>query len=186
MLCTLSHRRLDSLNIVLQPSDAGAAISYDAICALYAEQRKFLRQNLNPELNEVNDMIERKAKPATKTTAPAKAGSTVARKPNAVNAKVAATASKPTAKKPVVAVAEPKINTEPAVKEEATTVVEKKASATAGANAMPATAQKPMAKPTSEERYRMVETAAYFIAEQHFFQGRSDEHWAAAERKLGL
>ncbi|MDH4216203.1 MAG: DUF2934 domain-containing protein [Gallionella sp.] len=30
----------------------------------------------------------------------------------------------------------------------------------------------------------MVETAAYFIAEQHGFQGRSDEHWAAAEREI--
>ena len=40
------------------------------------------------------------------------------------------------------------------------------------------------AKPTLEERYRMVETAAYFIAEQHGFHGRSDEHWAAAERAI--
>jgi hypothetical protein len=38
--------------------------------------------------------------------------------------------------------------------------------------------------PTPEERYRMVETAAYFIAEKHGFQGRSDEHWAAAERAI--
>jgi Protein of unknown function (DUF2934) len=41
-------------------------------------------------------------------------------------------------------------------------------------------------KPTPEERYRMVQTAAYFIAEQHDFQGRSDEHWAAAERAIAL
>jgi hypothetical protein len=39
-------------------------------------------------------------------------------------------------------------------------------------------------KPTPEERYRMVETAAYFIAEKHGFQGRTDEHWAAAERAI--
>ena len=38
--------------------------------------------------------------------------------------------------------------------------------------------------PTLEERYRMVETAAYFIAEQHGFHGRSDEHWATAERAI--
>ena len=30
----------------------------------------------------------------------------------------------------------------------------------------------------------MVETAAYFIAEKHGFQGRSDEHWATAERAI--
>jgi len=38
--------------------------------------------------------------------------------------------------------------------------------------------------PTSEERYRMIETAAYFIAEQHGFHGHADEHWAAAEREI--
>jgi hypothetical protein len=46
------------------------------------------------------------------------------------------------------------------------------------------TTGKPAVKPTPEERYRMVETAAYFIAEQHGFQGRSDEHWAAAEHEI--
>jgi len=50
--------------------------------------------------------------------------------------------------------------------------------------AIPAKASIPAHKPTPEERYRMVETAAYFIAERHGFQGRSDEHWAAAEREI--
>ena len=49
---------------------------------------------------------------------------------------------------------------------------------------MPAPAEKAITNPTPEERYRMVETAAYFIAEQHGFQGRSDEHWADAEREI--
>lgn len=35
-----------------------------------------------------------------------------------------------------------------------------------------------------EERYRMVQTAAYYIAERHGFLGRSDEHWAEAEREI--
>jgi acyl-CoA reductase-like NAD-dependent aldehyde dehydrogenase len=47
-------------------------------------------------------------------------------------------------------------------------------------------ANKKASKPTPEERYRMVQTAAYFIAEQHGFQGRSDEHWAAAERAIAI
>jgi hypothetical protein len=50
----------------------------------------------------------------------------------------------------------------------------------------PSTANKKASKPTPEERYRMVQTAAYFIAEQHGFQGRSDEHWAAAERAIAI
>jgi hypothetical protein len=48
----------------------------------------------------------------------------------------------------------------------------------------PSAENKVAVQPTPEERYRMVETAAYFIAEQHGFQGRSDEHWAAAERVI--
>jgi hypothetical protein len=32
----------------------------------------------------------------------------------------------------------------------------------------------------------MVETAAYFIAERHGFQGNSTEHWAAAEREIAV
>lgn len=40
--------------------------------------------------------------------------------------------------------------------------------------------------PTPEERYRMVQTAAYFIAERHGFEGDATEHWAAAEREIAL
>ena len=53
-----------------------------------------------------------------------------------------------------------------------------------GKSKSPVAEHKPAVQPTPEERYRMVETAAYFIAEQHGFQGRSDEHWAAAERAI--
>lgn len=37
---------------------------------------------------------------------------------------------------------------------------------------------------TPEDRYRMVQTAAYFIAERNGFQGCSSEHWAAAEIEI--
>jgi hypothetical protein len=43
---------------------------------------------------------------------------------------------------------------------------------------------KKAATPSPEERYRMVEMAAYFIAERHGFQGNSTEHWAAAELEI--
>ena len=43
---------------------------------------------------------------------------------------------------------------------------------------------KTAAKLTPEERYRMVETAAYFIAERCGFQGYPPEHWAAAEIEI--
>ncbi len=55
---------------------------------------------------------------------------------------------------------------------------------TVESKAVPAKAYRSAENPTPEERYRMVETAAYFIAEQHGFQGGSDEHWAAAEREI--
>jgi hypothetical protein len=146
--------------------------------------------------SEVIGMTEQKAKPATKKVTTAKAGSAVASKPKTIKAWIAATTKKPVVKKPaakrtVAAVAEPKKTNAPAVKKAATPVAEKKAPATkapatkaATTEVKPATNQKTVAKPTPEERYRMVETAAYFIAEQHGFQGRSDEHWAAAEREI--
>lgn len=90
-------------------------------------------------------------------------------------------------KKTLAPVAEPKKTKPPAVKKTAAPAAKIKAPAKQAAATKatpPAAANKTTAKPTPEERYRMVETAAYFIAEQHGFQGRSDEHWAAAERAI--
>lgn len=133
-------------------------------------------------------MTKQKAEPATKKMATAKVGSAVASKSNTAKAGVAATAKKPVVKKTVVTVDKPIESNVQKVKEVAINVSEKKVTAKKPADSVvkPATTQKTMRKPTPEERYRMVETAAYFIAEQHCFQGRSDEHWAAAERKLNL
>ena len=91
-----------------------------------------------------------------------------------VEQKTKSASKKVAAKKTSAAVAEPK-KTKPPAKKAVTT------------KSMPsAAAHKAVEKPapTPEERYRMVETAAYFIAEQHGFQGRSDEHWSAAERAI--
>jgi Protein of unknown function (DUF2934) len=151
-------------------------------------------------------MTEKKAKPATKKVTIIRAGSAAASKPKTTKAEATTTAKKPVVKKPVAispaaknpaakktaanstaaVVAEPKKTKASAVKEETIPTAEKKAPAMKATVAMakPATTQKMVAKPTSEERYRMVETTAYFIAEQHGFNGRSDEHWAAAEREI--
>ena len=40
------------------------------------------------------------------------------------------------------------------------------------------------AAPSAEERYRMVESAAYFIAEKDGFQGCSTHYWAEAEQEI--
>jgi hypothetical protein len=40
------------------------------------------------------------------------------------------------------------------------------------------------AKLTPEERYRMIEQAAYFIAERHGFQGDSEAFWVEAEKEV--
>ena len=37
---------------------------------------------------------------------------------------------------------------------------------------------------SSEQRYRMVETAAYFIAERNGFHGDAAEHWQVAELEI--
>jgi hypothetical protein len=41
-----------------------------------------------------------------------------------------------------------------------------------------------VAQPSAQERYRMVETAAYYIAERSNFQGNAVEHWAQAELEI--
>jgi hypothetical protein len=135
--------------------------------------------------SEVIDMTEQKAKPATKKVTTAKAGSAVSSKTKTAKAGTKATAKKVVEKKPTV-VADPKKSKAPAAKKVATPVTKKKApeTKTATAIAKPATTRKTIGKPTPEERYRMVETTAYFIAERNGFQGDSTEHWAAAEREI--
>lgn len=39
-------------------------------------------------------------------------------------------------------------------------------------------------KVTPEERFKMIEQAAYFRAEKAGFTGGSHEHWAAAEKEV--
>ena len=122
----------------------------------------------------------RNATKAAVVTSAKKAASkkTLAKKP-------VASAKNAAEKRTVSAVEGPKKSEGPTSKRIPTHGQKKKASATKAADVMarPAT-KKTSAKPTPEERYRMVETAAYFIAEQHGFEGRSDEHWAAAEREI--
>lgn len=45
-------------------------------------------------------------------------------------------------------------------------------------------AKQAIAQPSAQERYRMVETAAYYIAERSGFQGCTSEHWAQAEVEI--
>ena len=40
------------------------------------------------------------------------------------------------------------------------------------------------ARPSPEERYRMVQAAAYFIAEKEDFQGNSVDYWLRAEQEI--
>lgn len=113
-------------------------------------------------------MAEPKAKPVTKKASSTQAGSATAVK--AKSAKVTATVA---ARK-----ATPK-STTPTVKKTATTATSKKIPVRKAAPA-----KKPTAKLTPEQRYLMVQTAAYFIAERNGFGGRATEHWAAAEIEI--
>ena len=151
-------------------------------------------------------MTEKKIKLATKKVTTLRAGSAVASKPKNTKAEATTTAKKAVVKMPVAkslaaknpavkktatkstaaVVAGPNKSKAPAVKEEVIPAAAMKAPAINATvtKAKPATTQKMVAKPTPEERYRIVETTAYFIAEQHGFNGRSDEYWAAAEREI--
>lgn len=44
--------------------------------------------------------------------------------------------------------------------------------------------RKPTEKPSPEERYRMVQSAAYFIAENDGFRGCDTDYWARAESEI--
>ena len=144
-------------------------------------------------------MPEKKLKPAAKQAATSKTGikksSTVSSKPKTTKTTASEATKKTAAKKPVVkntatkktatVAASPKPPKITAAKNAATSANKKAAGGiTAPPKATSAIAMSAAVKPTPEERYLMVQTAAYFIAEQHGFQGRSDEHWAAAEREI--
>lgn len=100
--------------------------------------------------------------------------------------KIKPAAKKAVTKKIVAPAIAPKKTTAPTAKKVAVPPSKKKppAKKTASPKAKPDAATKTAAKPTPEERYRMVETAAYFIAERNGFQGCSTEHWAAAEIEI--
>jgi len=135
-------------------------------------------------------MVEQRTKQVSKNVAAAKTkpktSTAVSGKTKTAIAAVSTTAKKVVAKKTETAVAETKKTKPPAVKKVSKTAAEIKApTKKAAAKGKPSTAAKrTVADPTPEERYRMVETAAYYIAEQRGFQGRSDEHWAAAECEI--
>lgn len=64
-------------------------------------------------------------------------------------------------------------------------VAKKIVKSAAGAGSKSAAQTRPaVAEYSSEHRYRMIETAAYFIAERNGFQGDSAEHWSAAESEI--
>lgn len=130
--------------------------------------------------NEVTIMLQQKTKPAAKK-AIAGSSTITAGKPKppktAVNIaakKVAATAVKKDQKKTTAA----RKSAAPAAGRK---LLAKKAATT---RANPDAADRKAARPTPEEHYHMVETAAYFIAERNGFQGCPSEHWAEAELEI--
>lgn len=130
-------------------------------------------------------MAEQKAKPAAKKVAVTKAAGKAAVKPKTIKAATAATSKKAAVKKTATAAAKPKSTKTPAVKKAAVPAAAKKATAqkVTATKARPA-AKKTVARPTPEERYCMVQTAAYFIAERNGFGGCPTEYWAAAELEI--
>lgn len=58
----------------------------------------------------------------------------------------------------------------------------------ASKKAAPAPKKAPVAKaaPTPEERYRMIQDAAYYIAERHDFNGDSAYFWSLAEAEINI
>jgi hypothetical protein len=132
-------------------------------------------------------MTQQKAKPAASKVPAAKVGSKAVANPKTIKVtSTAATTKKAAVAKPIktkVTVAKKAVTTtaKKTVAASKSTVVKKPHANKAKSATARTVGPKKVAKITPEERYRMVETTAYFIAEKHGFQGRSDEHWAAAE-----
>ena len=113
------------------------------------------------------------AKQTTEPAAKKAVAATSSGKPKISKAAVVTTAKRSPVKK--LAAKTPVLN-KPEAKQPLSKAVEKKSKPSAG--------KKAVVKPTLEERYRMIEVAAYYIAEQHGFEGRADEYWVAAERQI--
>ena len=135
--------------------------------------------NMNKQFNlklEGDEMVDEKTQPVKKK-------STLA-KPKTAAVEAGAVTKKKVAVKPKVGdeiVAAKKTKATVAKKVSAESKLDKAVKATP---AKPRVTKKKPALPTPEERYRMVEMAAYFIAEKHGFHGRSDAHWATAEKEI--
>jgi hypothetical protein len=85
-------------------------------------------------------------------------------------------ASTTTEKKPVAK--------KPAAKKETTSNAKAVKKATAKKSPAKKTSNSTTSKISAAERYRMVETAAYFIAERNGFAGSSTDYWIAAEVQI--
>ena len=133
-------------------------------------------------------MAERKAQPAAKKAAVTKVtvGKPVT-KPKTTRAAPAATPKKAAVKKVATAAtkAKPKSTSSAVAKKAVAPAVKKTAPVkNAAATKTGAATKRTMTRPAPEERYRMVQTAAYFIAERNGFGGNSIDHWAAAEVEI--
>lgn len=149
---------------------------------------------------EIAIMVEEKK--AVRKSASGKSASSASVKAPAESAvwpfpavEAAKAAAKPAAKKTEKAVAKPAAKAaEKSAKPAAKTTVKTAAKPTekaAAKAAKPAVRKAPAAKktaakvsPSAQERYLMVQTAAYYIAEKSGFQGCATDHWAAAEIEI--
>jgi hypothetical protein len=96
-----------------------------------------------------------------------------------------ATPKKPAVVAPAVKPAAKKVVAKPATAKPAATV--KKITAPAKKTAAPKkAAPKTTSKIGPEERYRMTEVAAYYIAERDGFGGNPSDYWIKAEAQINL
>ncbi len=118
-------------------------------------------------------MVEEKKKPAVKKTVASKVAT-------ASEVKVTKAAAK---KAPAAKAVKPAVWPFPEAEKVAAPAKKVAAKKAAAPEAKSVKKQK-VAQPSAQERYRMVETAAYYIAERSGFQGCTTDHWAAAEIEI--
>jgi acyl-CoA reductase-like NAD-dependent aldehyde dehydrogenase len=97
--------------------------------------------------------------------------------------------SKTTEKKPVAKKTTAKAPATKAVAKPSTATVTKAATTTKAKAVKPASEKAPakakgVKKIGPEQRYKMVEMAAYYIAERHGFEGHPSDYWIQAEAQI--
>lgn len=135
-----------------------------------------------PSANAAKKADEKEGKPRTKRTAAGKGGDALG---STKQAKSSRTTSKARSRVPQSAASEPAVPHEPARDERPLAVKAERTTAENDENLAPPRKSSVPARLSTVERHRLIEVAAYYIAERRGFHGEAaHEDWLRAEAEI--